>query len=290
MMRRMLATLLTAFVVVGLGDAAGAARALHTDTSGSVIEMTDGSGASVGVASFEPYGVERGRSGARSVLGWEGQLQDVAGSYHLRARQYHPDLGQFVAPDPARAVLDSATYSYANSNPMTTSDPLGLWPTDGTIGDALHYAGSNVAGMFGVGVVLQAFRACEGTEKGSCGADVVAMAVVGGAGKGLGKAARAVRSADDAADIGHAGLRHQFPNTLRGKSQFFDGVDLSGLASRTKGVRGLLQSNGNTRYVFRNPDAVGVDRTTGLPTHVFTVIRGADGSVVTMFPGTSPKG
>lgn len=221
----------TADVTYGLGPVAetrgGDTSALHTDTAGSVVEMTDGSGASVGTASFEPYGVERGRSGARSVLGWEGQLQDVAGSYHLRARQYHPDLGQFVAPDPARAVLDSATYSYANSNPMTTSDPLGLWPTDGTIGDAVGYVGSNVAGMFGVGVVLQAFRACEGSEKGSCGADVVAMAVVGGAGKGLGKAARAARGAGSvAAKTGTVGVDDVL-NGVRLRAQL-TGQEISG--------------------------------------------------------------
>lgn len=100
----------------------------------------------------------------------------------------------------------------------------------------------------------------------------------------------AAKSADEVADIGHAGLRHQFPNTLKGKSQFYDNVDLGGLASRTKGMDGFLQTNGNTRYVVRNPGGVGVDRTTGLPTDVFTVIRRPDGSVVTMFPGTSPKG
>lgn len=100
----------------------------------------------------------------------------------------------------------------------------------------------------------------------------------------------AAKSADEVADIGHAGLRHQFPNTLKGKSQFYDNVDLGGLASRTKGMDGFLQTNGNTRYVLRNPGGVGVDRTTGLPTDVFTVIRRPDGSVVTMFPGTSPKG
>jgi hypothetical protein len=104
------------------------------------------------------------------------------------------------------------------------------------------------------------------------------------------RAGVAAKSADEAADIGHAGLRHQFPNTLKGKSQFYDDVNLGELASRTKGMDGFLQTNGNSRYVLRNPVGVGVDRTTGLPTDVFTVIRRPDGSVVTMFPGTSPKG
>ena len=73
-----------------------------------------------------------------------------------------------------------------------------------------------------------------------------------------------------------------------GKSQFFDGEDLGQLAD-TNGVNGVLQKNGNTRYVMRAPQDVGVDRTTGLPTDVYTVIRKPDGSVLTMFPGTSPR-
>ncbi len=100
----------------------------------------------------------------------------------------------------------------------------------------------------------------------------------------------AAKSGDEVADIGHAGLRHQFPNTLPRKSQFFDDIDLGALSSRTRGMDGFLQPNGNTRYVLRHPGGVGVDRSTGVPTDVFTVIRRPDGSVVTMFPGTSPMG
>ena len=90
-----------------------------------------------------------------------------------------------------------------------------------------------------------------------------------------------------AADIGHAGI-HQFPDVLAGKSQFFDNVDL-GQLSDTTGLDGTLQANGNTRFVLHAPEDIGVDRTTGLPTNIYTVIRGPDGNVITMFPGTSPK-
>jgi hypothetical protein len=79
-----------------------------------------------------------------------------------------------------------------------------------------------------------------------------------------------------------------FPGVKAGKSQFYDDVDLGGL-SKTDDVEGVLQANGNTRYVKRHPSEVGVDRTTGMPTDVYTVIRRRDGSVVTIFPGTSPK-
>lgn len=97
----------------------------------------------------------------------------------------------------------------------------------------------------------------------------------------------AAETGDGAAvDVGHAGI-HQFPGVTAGKSQFFDGENLGGL-SNTDGAAGVLQKNGNTRFVMRGSQDVGVDRTTGLPTNAYTVIRKPDGSVLTMFPGTSP--
>ena len=87
-------------------------------------------------------------------------------------------------------------------------------------------------------------------------------------------------------NLGHSD-QHQFPNIKAAKSQFFDGEDLGSLAV-TEGMSGVLQRNGNTRYVMRAPHDVGVDRyNTGLPTNVYTVIKLPDGSVLTMFPGTS---
>ncbi len=91
----------------------------------------------------------------------------------------------------------------------------------------------------------------------------------------------------EAVDVGHAGI-HQFPGIKPGKSQFYDGEDL-GRLSNTDGIPGVLQKNGNTRYVMRGTQDVGVDRTTALPTDVYTVIRKPDASVLTMFPGTSPR-
>jgi len=89
-------------------------------------------------------------------------------------------------------------------------------------------------------------------------------------------------------DIGHADI-HQYPGIQAGKSQFFDQEDLGGL-SDTSGNDGILQNNGSMRYVLSRAEDIGVDRTTGLPTNIYTVIRAASGRVVTMFPGTSPMG
>jgi hypothetical protein len=103
--------------------------------------------------------------------------------------------------------------------------------------------------------------------------------------EGAGSAAEGGEAASP--DIGHAGI-HQFPGTEAGRSQFFDNVSLPEL-SDTSGDQGTLQTNGRIRYVLHAPQDIGVDRTTGLPTNIYTVIRGSDGNVVTMFPGTSPR-
>jgi hypothetical protein len=92
-------------------------------------------------------------------------------------------------------------------------------------------------------------------------------------------------------DVSHAADRHLWEGTnTRGKSAFFDGSDLAELARRTDGRTGFVQPNNNTRYVIRGDGPVGVDRTTGLPTDIYTVIRKPDGTLVTLFPGTSPMG
>ena len=86
-------------------------------------------------------------------------------------------------------------------------------------------------------------------------------------------------------DIGHGGI-HQFPGIQAGKSQFFDSEDLSAL-SDTGESQGILQANGYTQFVLHATDNVGIDRTTGLPTNIYTVIKNSAGNVVTLFPGTS---
>jgi hypothetical protein len=96
---------------------------------------------------------------------------------------------------------------------------------------------------------------------------------------------------NDCDDVSHAADRHLWSGTnTAGKSAFFDGTDLADLAGETAGRVGYAQPNGNIRYVMRGDGLVGVDRTTGLPTDVYTVIRKSDGLLVTLFPGTSPMG
>lgn len=156
------------------------------------------------------------------------------------------------------------------------------WPTAGEPNDTSLAAASTFAHSDKIADALSPGASCTVDQD-------VPMQVVGGLATSIamGGISGAAERADAAAvDVGHAGI-HQFPGIAASKSQFFDGADLGGL-SNTGDLPGVVKKNGNIRYVLRGSGDVGVDRTTGLPTDIYTVIRKPDGSVLTMFPGTSP--
>ncbi|WP_416983079.1 RHS repeat-associated core domain-containing protein [Streptomyces sp. T028] len=86
-----------------------------------------------------PFGADRGTTlygPWPDDKGFLGKTRDTTtGLTHVGAREYDPATGQFISVDP---VLDAAQsqslngYAYANNNPVTNSDPTGLWIDDGT--------------------------------------------------------------------------------------------------------------------------------------------------------------
>ncbi|GAB1689695.1 RHS repeat domain-containing protein [Krasilnikovia sp. M28-CT-15] len=65
--------------------------------------------------------------------GFVGGINDPTGLTHLGAREYDPTLGRFTSVDPVMDLADPqqwGAYNYANNNPVTLSDPDGLWPKD----------------------------------------------------------------------------------------------------------------------------------------------------------------
>ncbi|MGW0665396.1 RHS repeat-associated core domain-containing protein [Streptodolium elevatio] len=65
--------------------------------------------------------------GTRGYVG--GTTDTSSGLTHLGAREYDPTLGRFISVDPVMDLADPLQthgYSYANSSPVTKSDPTGL--------------------------------------------------------------------------------------------------------------------------------------------------------------------
>ena len=72
--------------------------------------------------------------------GWVGNKGFVGGTSdadtgltHLGAREYDPSIGRFISVDPLIDVTDPLQmdgYSYSHNNPITRSDPTGLYRPD----------------------------------------------------------------------------------------------------------------------------------------------------------------
>lgn len=77
-----------------------------------------------------PFGEIRGAVPGMwpSEKGFVGGTQDPSGLVHLGAREYDPQTGRFLSDDPIAELTDPLQlqgYAYANSNPVTLSDPTG---------------------------------------------------------------------------------------------------------------------------------------------------------------------
>ncbi|WP_204014834.1 polymorphic toxin-type HINT domain-containing protein [Virgisporangium aurantiacum] len=78
----------------------------------------------------DPFGNPRGALPAwPTTRGFLDGTADNTGLTHLGAREYEPNTGRFISVDPVMDLADPTQwngYAYANSNPVTNSDPSGL--------------------------------------------------------------------------------------------------------------------------------------------------------------------
>lgn len=111
-------------------DSGGSASFLR-DALGSTLALVDSTGALQTQYTFDPFGATTS-SGApsSSSLQYTSRENDGAGLYFYRARYYSPQFGRFISQDPLGVAGSGPNlYSYAGDNPISNSDPSGLyWP------------------------------------------------------------------------------------------------------------------------------------------------------------------
>jgi RHS repeat-associated protein len=103
------------------------------DMLGSVTNVTSATGATEWTDSYEPFGTLRSETqndaGApANPMKFVGEYLDTIGQYVLRARQYEPTTGRFLAVDPLEPNRDQpaqSRYPYAENNPVVLVDPTG---------------------------------------------------------------------------------------------------------------------------------------------------------------------
>src|SRR6266849_4743277 len=115
-------------------------RYFHSDNLGSIVALTDETGALAESESYDPWGKRRYPNGtddtsnsltSSTTRGFTGQehLQDVA-LIHLNGRVYDPMIGRFTSADPMVESPFSTQgwnrYSYVGNNPLAHGDPTGF--------------------------------------------------------------------------------------------------------------------------------------------------------------------
>ena len=95
---------------------------------GSTRLLTNSTGATVGTATYDPYGRPTASTGRLSPLGFAGEYTDAeTGFSYLRARYLDPATGQFLTRDPLGPGAGHP-YAYVSGNPLNLTDPSGLCP------------------------------------------------------------------------------------------------------------------------------------------------------------------
>lgn len=115
------------------------------DGLGSVVALTDSSGAVVNTYSYDPYGNTKSSTGTVAnpwrFGGSYGAYHDAdTGLYKIGARYYSPKLGRWTQQDPLVHLYDPVQlnrYAYAGCNPSNVIDPSGL---EFTVCDGIFFA------------------------------------------------------------------------------------------------------------------------------------------------------
>jgi RHS repeat-associated protein len=104
---------------------AGTKSYFHQNYQGSVIAITDATGAVINRYTYGPFGESSNLTGTSH--GYTGQRFDSEiGLYHYKMRYYNPTIGRFLQPDPVGLAAGLNMYLYTGNHPLTSSDPLGL--------------------------------------------------------------------------------------------------------------------------------------------------------------------
>lgn len=112
-------------------DSAGNRTFLAADERGSIVALTNSSGAVTARNAYDEYGMPKSDATGNNInngrFQYTGQAWIAeAGMYYYKNRMYSPTLGRFMQTDRIGYADGVNWYAYAHNDPVNGTDPLGL--------------------------------------------------------------------------------------------------------------------------------------------------------------------
>jgi RHS repeat-associated protein len=194
-----------------------------TDGIGSVVGWADGAGAVTSRSMYEPYGATTSID-APDTFQFTGRIRISGNLYYYRARFYDATTGRFLSEDPIGMVGGLNVYRYAEGDPISLVDPLGLksdWLDDFQTGlDLLGLIPGLGEPVDGLNALIYLGRGQYGNAALSAAAMVPVIGSVGTGGKLAGKVAShvpdgLVKNIVKAGEAGGPGAGKAFPKSVK---------------------------------------------------------------------------
>lgn len=114
------------------GSGTATRRWLIPDDHGSIISVTDATGAAIATNSYDEYGQPGSANSGRFQYAGQPWIAEI-GLYQMGARAYAPGIGRFLQTDPILTEGGMNIYAYVGNDPLNGFDPSGMDLVSGSV-------------------------------------------------------------------------------------------------------------------------------------------------------------